>query len=1046
MEVKRYLLIAFLGLAFFSALLCLPSPTSAQNGTATPQATATPQSGQQQAAMSFADTLRNFQSEAIVARQLFINSVEKPLGGWVMAVAQMLALIMFSWAIAQGLLQGGFSGGDLYRIAMRCAVGFLLLFFAGDVDGDGIRGDLINYPASVGYYYAYGVSKEGQVEGSFLNKRTTEQEAKFNEQYQKFVENKFMVKVSGRDIPVQYPTTQDYNLLAALYTGKPLNQDEIDKAKSRETQMSWLFAIFNFGRGLMSFADFFIFFISGFAVVVLRLALPLMIGVMFHKDYGQKITTGFFWTAFVWTLIFPGMCQFIRLLAYSGGNLAMGLGGSNPYYAWDATQGKIIATGNPEIVIILAAAYMIVSGLCLFAAFFISMYLSQGKILEGFISTTSAWFTAATSIGMGVATGAAASRFNMEADQVSAKGARDSAMAEAGFAKTSSEISARASNEANKVLADSSKNASLVQANASKRAEDISAEAQYQAAGIGAFSSLVGSYANAKIEAGQSRANAVMNYRQEWMNLDSKEKQERLTNSLDFAAKNNDAYAKEIQEAIKASPEAKELIGKQIDGYLNGIPIAGSALKTVGLNGDAVNTWLGSDSGKRMLAGMVVTPAGMLGAVDSRPTQFLSDVSGLSSINSADGLQGIFSKDTLSKITAEDVTKAQNGISFSQPQQNSGATIYTSRGGGGLTKSQAGTAGILNDEMMKLGYTPQARQVLLGEFGREHGFNRSVISQGHWDDANGKRNVGIISWQGDRNDRLAASMKKQGFLNSNGTLVDSEPSLRAQVRFLDSELKNGGKGWQITGEMLRNPQYSQSNIAARMGGKSGYIGYNNTNPKYKNAGDPVFASPNTGSWARRSSGIVIGSVNKDMERISKMDIARAKVEAPIVSRKFERDFQLSQNRMNYEGKEQIAGEFYQEQRGIAQVKLNDSVQIADTVQSMRESEANRVYGDTMRGAQVTRAGSHNAAQVRQQGAYQAAEITQGGQYRSADINMQAQLESARLAYEGRRMSTDIQYESALKSSHLRALGSMFQTIGNSAGHHIAEATEKFSRV
>ena len=1049
--MKKLILSLCLIIAAFSPIFSQvgsPSPVA----TTTPAASPSPSDAQQEAVLSFAETLKSFTNEAIAARALFIEKVEKPLSGWFYQLAQLLAVIMFAWAFVDGIMNsGGFTPEDLFRITARAAIGFLLFGFAGDINGDGIRGDLVNYPASVGYYYAYGVSSNGQVDGSFLNKTVTTYEDEFNERYKKFSENKFMVKVSGQDIPVKYPTTKDLNLLAALYTGKPISQQEIEQAKSREWQMSMLYGTFNFSRGVLAFADFFLFFISGFAVVVIRLSLPFMIAAMFHKTYGQKITVGYFWTTFVWTIIFPGVCQFIRLMAFAGGGVAMGLGGDSPYYAWDATQGSIVAKGNPEAVIIIASLYMLFSSLCLFAAFFISMYFSQGKALEGIVSTTSAWWTAATSIGIGVGTGAAAAGLATKADRVSAKASQDGQMVEAGFAKEAALNSAEESNRATKISADSSYTGEITQSNYNKAADDLRTNAAFDRERVGAFAGLVDRVGNLRTENYQSKAQAMMNLKQDWMNLDSKERQERMTNALDFSVKNNDAYAREIQQAIKDYPEAKELIGKQVDNYMNGVPLAGSVLKTVGLNGDAVNSWLGSDAGK-VFAGSMITQG-------SNPFVF-------NNVDSTDGLNGIFSEANISKALQTDMQNAETGgavtpsfnqQTFAQPRQMS--KLQKSNFGKlqKLLKRDPNFLPALQKMTQRNGWNPDDLLDLMA-LETANTFDPAIRGGG------GNNYVGLIQFgEGARKDlsqKFGTPVSASGFqqhlkqVSPTQQLKYVESYLQQAERMSGTKLNSTAKLYGAIG--AGSAAKNDATVIFRRGGyQSGDFkntrrissgGYKGNAPWDVNK-DGVIQQWEFGAAAESRLGAGTHfSANETFGELRSVDIPTSKVVAAQKARQFQREHEVRQNALTYQSKENIATQFYGEQRQIAGEKFSDSNTIADNVAGMRQTYAETNYGYNMQMAGITRDSGHQEAALRQDGTQQRALINREGTYTSADINRDAAVKAAVLAYQGREQSSAINYEAALESSHLRAMSQMWSNIGSNAGHHIAEASEKFSRL
>ena len=94
-------------------------------------------------------------------------------------------------------------------------------------------------------------------------------------------------------------------------------------------------------------------------------------------------------------------------------------------------------------------------------------------------------------------------------------------------------------------------------------------------------------------------------------------------------------------------------------------------------------------------------------------------------------------------------------------------------------------ARVLDDEFALLGYSDPARLSILGDVGRENNWNRNVIFKGHSDPKNKAYNRGIISWQGQRRQKLDSYLKQQGLL---GRGDDAE--LRGMARFMHSELQD----------------------------------------------------------------------------------------------------------------------------------------------------------------------------------------------------------------------------------------------------------------
>ncbi len=105
-------------------------------------------------------------------------------------------------------------------------------------------------------------------------------------------------------------------------------------------------------------------------------------------------------------------------------------------------------------------------------------------------------------------------------------------------------------------------------------------------------------------------------------------------------------------------------------------------------------------------------------------------------------------------------------------------------GSGKTAKGDASVGRVIDEELSNLGYGGTSRLSILGDVGRENGYNRNIIFGGHADPKNQEFNRGIISWQKDRRTKLDAYLKKQGV---HGKADDNE--LRGMVRFMDDEMK-----------------------------------------------------------------------------------------------------------------------------------------------------------------------------------------------------------------------------------------------------------------
>lgn len=106
------------------------------------------------------------------------------------------------------------------------------------------------------------------------------------------------------------------------------------------------------------------------------------------------------------------------------------------------------------------------------------------------------------------------------------------------------------------------------------------------------------------------------------------------------------------------------------------------------------------------------------------------------------------------------------------------------------TKEQdANQTGVLN-AFLKAGFSKSQAVALTAEVGRENNYNSKNLYGYHKDAANGAINMGMISWQGKRAERLQAYMQQRGLIKD-GKMVRSQEALDAQAEFVKMEINSG---------------------------------------------------------------------------------------------------------------------------------------------------------------------------------------------------------------------------------------------------------------
>lgn len=120
------------------------------------------------------------------------------------------------------------------------------------------------------------------------------------------------------------------------------------------------------------------------------------------------------------------------------------------------------------------------------------------------------------------------------------------------------------------------------------------------------------------------------------------------------------------------------------------------------------------------------------------------------------------------------------------------------------------------------GFSPAQARALVGEVGRENGFNPNTMFGFHTDQANSKKNGGIFSWQGSRAVALEAHMRAKGLVNANGTFKQTNESLQAQFEFLRKEIEANPK-WKA--QFLDKKNITNDEARSALGGAGSVIGW-----------------------------------------------------------------------------------------------------------------------------------------------------------------------------------------------------------------------------
>lgn len=124
--------------------------------------------------------------------------------------------------------------------------------------------------------------------------------------------------------------------------------------------------------------------------------------------------------------------------------------------------------------------------------------------------------------------------------------------------------------------------------------------------------------------------------------------------------------------------------------------------------------------------------------------------------------------------------------------------------------------------MLQSGMSHNQAVAMIGQVGRENDFNLNTMFGFHNDPARGK-NMGMLSWQGDRRPELMKFLKQRGVLNKDGTIQRTQAGLQAQTDFMALELSKGKN--QAGRSFWNNKNISLEEANRLMGGTSGFVGW-----------------------------------------------------------------------------------------------------------------------------------------------------------------------------------------------------------------------------
>lgn len=106
---------------------------------------------------------------------------------------------------------------------------------------------------------------------------------------------------------------------------------------------------------------------------------------------------------------------------------------------------------------------------------------------------------------------------------------------------------------------------------------------------------------------------------------------------------------------------------------------------------------------------------------------------------------------------------------------------------------------------------------ITAQIGRENDYSDDYIFGTHYDAANGAKNMGMISWQGQRQKRLEQFLAKRGLIDKSGKIIRGQASLDAQAEFMKWEIDNDPNYAKVKDYLNKNPNASQAELSKVFG-------------------------------------------------------------------------------------------------------------------------------------------------------------------------------------------------------------------------------------
>ena len=781
-----------------------------------------------------------------------------------------------------------------------------LLTVAGDIDGDGRSSDIVEWTRYAGYYIAYGSSgptaTTSQETSNPLPILVNQQVDYYNVAYKKFVDGAFTVQVDPNTLPVTVPrppgsAEQKMRVLFLETYSLKDAQGNIDfSKKSSEDWISWLFQLTNLSRTLFELSELFVLLLQALSASLLRLTFPFLLVFCIDPTLRKQILGTWIDQLITFCFVLPIVAQVARFITYMFCNLALYAQSDQAYYTYDPTTASVIQQHS----------LVMVAGLFAFMSFIMAIILGVGtpaaalalrrfQILPFLSQSIGATFSMMLSTGLSYTTGLLTGSM------------QEKLAAQRAFTQKQIEDSSAI----NTYLSNSDRNQQAF------RAASMMNNAETNVGKWNLDTNRTSSMAQNQFEQQYAFVQAGMQFDASSSRAATELFKSLSTSDMDKVAKDMGITTKELSSMLKHTPEVRDITAKQVDetfilGQLGG----GNLLRTAD-NMRQLQSWINdpasvdklatdlklNDTQKQLFGSTIEEMRGgkypneKINTLDlpENAKQSLRNVNAVQSngdltnnrlakMNNAFVQNGKLDSDKLLNSFSQSVGQLPGGEKMLmkagfKPEQiqalmsgqaQNGAVISPTgagivKSGMKIPKSKQWIPAVINDEAMRLGWTPQARLAWLGNVGRENSFNSDTIFKGHLDPASFKNgrgaiyNAGIISWNGTRGKALKQELAAQGLLTPSGQIVQNEQSLRTMMRFADKEMQTGR--WGNQANVMRNPNLNTQQISKSL---QRYILYDNNPANGYNSLDSNFDVKSNAEWAGKVAGLVYATSNRQI--------------------------------------------------------------------------------------------------------------------------------------------------------------------------------------